>query len=128
MLDAAANDRQIATHTSDCYRTPWPSCRATSTSYAPEVRANLISAMRRDARIKVQSSGGEISRSLESFNDPVAAVSVHGPVTSLLEGLGPSHVDEVPVPVVALGGVASLLLLAGLGTSLARVRTRRLSR
>ena len=53
---------------------------------------------------------------------------MHGPVTDLLEGLGPSHVDEVPAPVVALGGLASLLLLAGLGTSLARVRTRRLSR
>ena len=45
-----------------------------------------------------------------------------------IEGLGPSHVDEVPAPVVALGGLAALLLLAGLGTSLARVRTRRLSR
>ena len=38
------------------------------------------------------------------------------------------HVDEVPAPVVALGGFAALLLLAGLGTSLARVRARRLSR
>ncbi len=40
---------------------------------------------------------------------------MRGPVTNLLEGLGPAHVDEVPLPVVALGGVAALLLLAGLG-------------
>ena len=84
--------------------------------------------MRRDARISVQSSGRSISRSLESANDPAVASAVRGPVTNLLEGLGPSHVDEVPAPVIALGGLASLLLLAGLGTSLARVRTRRLSR
>ena len=50
---------------------------------------------------------------------------MRGPVTDLLEGLGPAHVDQVPVPVVALGGAAALLLLAGLGTSLARVRSRR---
>ena len=53
---------------------------------------------------------------------------MRGPVTDLLEGLGPAHVDQVPVPVVALGGAAALLLLAGLGTSLARVRARRLAR
>jgi hypothetical protein len=37
-------------------------------------------------------------------------------------------VDEVPLPVVALGGVASLLMLAGLGAALARMRSRRAAR
>ncbi len=128
MIDAAANGRQISSHTPSCYQQALAELPGDVDGYAPQVRASLITAMRRDARISVQSEGGSVSRSLESVNDPAVASGVHGPVTNLLEGLGPSHVDEVPAPVVALGALASLLLLAGLGTSLARVRTRRLSR
>ncbi len=128
ILDAAYNGRQISSHSPACYQQALAELPGDVDGYAPQVRASLTTAMRRDARISVQSSGRSISRSLESANDPVVASAVHGPVTNLLEGLGPSHVDEVPAPVIALGGLASLLLLAGLGTSLARVRTRRLSR
>ena len=128
MIDAAANGRQISSHTPSCYQQALAELPGDVDGYAPQVRASLITAMRRDARITVQSGGGSVSRSLESVNDPAVAAVVHGPVTNLLEGLGPSHVDQVPAPVVALGGLASLLLLAGLGTSLARVRARRLSR
>jgi hypothetical protein len=128
MIDAAANGRQISSHTQACYQQALAELPGDVDGYAPQVRAALVTAMRRDARIKVQSDGGTVSRSLESVNDPAASAVVRGPVTSLLEGIGPSHVDEVPAPVVALGGLAALLLLAGLGTSLARVRARRLSR
>ena len=83
--------------------------------------------MRRDAGIqRARAAAARSAATLQSVNDPAVAAAVRGPVTNLLEGLGPSHVDEVPAPVVALGGLASLLLLAGLGTSLARVRARRL--
>ena len=92
------------------------------------MRANLIFAMRRDAGVSGQSDGAQVSRELQSANDARRRGRVRGPVTSLLEGLGPAHVDEVPLPVIALGGLASLLLLAGLGTSLARVRARRAAR
>jgi hypothetical protein len=128
MIDAAANGRQISAHAPACYRQALAELPGDVDGYAPQVRASLLQAMRRDERISVQSSGGTISRELASANDPAVAASVRGPVTDLLEGLGPSHVDQVPAPVVVLGGLASLLLLAGLGTSLARVRARRLSR
>jgi hypothetical protein len=128
MIDAAANGRQVSAHTPACYQKALAELPGDVDGYAPQVRASLITAMRRDERISVQSDGGTISRSLASGNDPAIASAVRGPVTDLLEGLGPSHVDQVPVPVVALGVLASLLLLAGLGTSLARLRARRLSR
>jgi hypothetical protein len=128
MLDAAANDRQISMHTSACYERALAAVPADTDAFQPEVRANLIAAWRRDSRIRVTSNNGTISRQLQASNDPVVASSVHGPVTNLLESLGPAHVDQVPLPVVALGGVASVLLLAGLGTSLARVRQRRAAR
>jgi hypothetical protein len=128
MIDAAANKRQITTHSAACYQRALAELPADVDDYAPEVRANLVTAMRRDARISVQSNGGQISRSLQTANDPAVAASVRGPVTSLLRNIGPAHVDQVPVPVLALGGAAALLLLAGLGTSLARVRTRRQAR
>jgi hypothetical protein len=128
MIDAAANGRQISSHTPACYQQALAELPGDADGYAPQVRASLNTAMRRDARISVQRSGGTVGRSLESANDPAVSAVVRGPVTNLLEGLGPSHVDEVPAPVVALGGLAGLLLLAGLGTSLARVRARRLSR
>jgi hypothetical protein len=128
MIDAAANNRQITTHTTACYEKALSELPGDGDSYAPQYRANLVTAMRRDARISVQRGGGQIGRSLQSANDPAIAAAVRGPVTDLLEGLGPAHVDQVPVPVLALGSAASLLLLAGLGTSLARVRSRRRAR
>ena len=125
MIDAAANNRQITTHTAACYQRALAEVPADADGYAPEIRAHLIEASQRDAGIRVTRGGGQVSRNLQSVNDSAAAASVRGPVTDLLEGLGPAHVDEVPVPVLALSAAASLLLLAGLGTSLARVRTRR---
>ena len=79
------------------------------------MRANLIAAMRRDATLRARAVGRNARTPQSAIGDPVVAAGVRGPVTDLLEGLGPAHVDEVPLPVVALGGVASLLLLAGLG-------------
>lgn len=128
MIDAAANSRQISSHTTECYQVALTEVPADVDDYLPEVRANLVAAMRRDAGIQAKSDGTTVSRAVQSAQAPAVAASVRGPVTDLLEGLGPSHVDEVPAPVVALGGLAALLLLAGLGTSLARVRSRRLSR
>jgi len=128
MIDAAANSSQISSHTTACYQVALTEVPADVDDYLPEVRANLIAAMRRDAGIQAKSDGTTVSRAVQSAQPPAVAASVRGPVTDLLEGLGPSHVDEVPAPVVALGGLAALLLLAGLGTSLARVRSRRLSR
>jgi hypothetical protein len=128
MIDAAANGRQISAHTPACYQKAIAELPGDVDEYAPQVSAALNTAMRRDQRISVQSDGGTVSRSLASANDPAVSAAVRGPITNLLEGLGPSHVDQVPLPVVALGSLAALLLLAGLGTSLARVRARRLSR
>ena len=69
--------------------------------------------MRRDADLAVQTSAGRNARFLASgfTAEPAAAVPVRGPVTNLLNDLGPSHVEDVPTPVVALGGAAVLLLL-----------------
>jgi hypothetical protein len=127
MLDAAANNRTITTHSVACYQHALAALPADSDSYDPEVRANLITAMNRDGDIASEVAGK--NRALQSATPaPAAVVGVRGPVTSLLEGLGPAHADEVPVPVLALGGAALLLLLAGLGTTLSRVRQRRLAR
>ena len=130
MIDAAVNGRQIAAHTTACYRQALGSLPGDVDSYDPAVRANLIAAMRRDAGATAQRTGNQ--RALQGLANvsaaPAAAVGVRGPVTSLLQDLGPAHADEVPVPVLALGGASALLLLAGLGTSLARLRQRRLAR
>jgi hypothetical protein len=131
LLDAAANNRQISQHTQACYQEALAEVPADADGYSPNFRANLLAAMSRDARIRAETGDRTISRELQSeLQSPATATaaSVRGPVTNLLEGLGPAHVDEVPLPVVALGSLASLLLLAGLGTSLARVRARRAAR
>jgi hypothetical protein len=127
MIDAAAGSRQISAHTTSCYRQALAALPPEIDSYAPVVRANLLKAMWRDAGLKSQVTGN--SRDLQSLPAiPAISAGVRGPVTSLLEGLGPAHVDEVPTPVLVLGGAAGLLLLAGLGTSLSRVRQRRTAR
>lgn len=130
MVDAAANGRAISQHTAACYQQTLASLPGDLDSYLPAVRANILQAMHRDATLDAPVSAQRSARSTQSVVSsaavaPAVAIGVRGPVTSLLEGLGPAHVDEVPLPVVALGGGAALLLLAGLATSLARVRSRR---
>ena len=127
MLDAAANGRQISQHTRACYQKALSELPADVDNYLPAARANLIAAMRRDDTLSGTPSVSGNSRQPQSLGraSEAAAVAVRGPVTDLLAGLGPAHVDEVPAPVLALGGAAALLLLAGLGTSLARLRSRR---
>jgi hypothetical protein len=133
MIDAAANGRQITTHTPACYAQAIAELQSDVDGYAPQIRSNLIAARDRDASIK-STVAGTGNRQLAGGTSvlPVAAAAaapaVRGPVASLLEGLGPAHVDQVPVPVVALAAASALLLLAGLGTSLSRMRQRRLSR
>jgi hypothetical protein len=128
MVDAAFNNRQISMHTTACYEQALAELPGDVDGYAPQVRANLVAAMRRAGAISTRNRGRN-TRVLESGPGlAVASPGVRGPVTDVLEGLGPAHVDQVPVPVLALGGAAALLLLAGLGTSLARARTRRLMR
>ena len=134
MVDAAANGRAISQHTPECYQQTLAGLPGDLDSYLPAVRANILQAMHRDATLDAPVSAQRNARSTQSVVGssaavaPAVAIGVRGPVTSLLEGLGPAHVDEVPLPVVALGGGAALLLLAGLGTSLARVRSRRPAR
>jgi hypothetical protein len=133
MIDAAANGRQITTHTPACYAQAIAALPSDVDGYAPEIRSNLIAAQDRDASIKSKLAGNDGRQLAGASAVAPAALSAaapvaRGPVASLLEGLGPAHVDQVPVPVVALGAASALLLLAGLGTSLARVRQRRLSR
>jgi hypothetical protein len=125
MLDAAANGRQISPHTLACYQKALSELPADVDNYLPAARANLIVAMRRDD-LQTSPTARRNSRTTQSAaGDPVVAAAVRGPVTDLLAGLGPAHVDQVPVPVAVLGGASALLLLAGLGTSLSRMRQRR---
>jgi hypothetical protein len=127
MLDAAANGRQISPHTPACYQKALSELPGDVDEYLPAARANLIEAMRRDDALSGSASAAGNNRQPQSAVNAsdVAAVAVRGPVTDLLAGLGPAHVDEVPAPVVALGGASAVLLLAGLGTSLHRLRSRR---
>jgi hypothetical protein len=126
MLDAAANNRQISVHSPACYQKALSELPADASNYLPEARANLVAAMQRDDTLsRTPTAAGNSRQTQSAVGEQVAAVAVRGPVTDLLAGLGPAHVDQVPMPVVALGGAAALLLLAGLGSSLARVRTRR---
>jgi hypothetical protein len=123
MLDAAANGRTISQHTPACYAQALPAAAddnlrpCAPTSSPPCGATRLPRTCRRPQRPHPQSAIG----------DPVVAAGVRGPVTDLL-GSGPAHVTSVPLPVVALGGVASLLMLAGLGAALARMRSRRTAR
>ena len=128
LIDAAANGRQISQHSVACYQKALAEIPSDSNAYSPELRANLNQAMRRDGTREL-TPNTPASRQLQAaISSDQAAAVVRGPVTNLLEGLGPAHVDQMPLPVIALGGVAGLLLLAGLGTSLARTRARRLAR
>src|SRR4029077_4482784 len=115
------------THTTACYQRALADLPADADGYAPAVRARILQAMRRAADLAAQNSAGRNARFLASglTAEPAAAVQVRGPVTNLLTDLGPAHVEDVPTPVVALGGAAALLLLAGLVTSVTRVRTAR---
>ena len=54
MIDAAANNRQISSHTTECYQVALSEVPADVDEYLPEVRANLIGAMRRDAGIQAK--------------------------------------------------------------------------
>jgi hypothetical protein len=127
LLDAAANGRAIAQHTPACYQKALSELPGDVDEYFPAVRANVTTAMHRDATLRARSNGSSVAnaRTQQSAAGDVVAAGVRGPVTDLLQGLGPAHVDQVPAPVVALAGASALLLLAGLGTSLARVRSRR---
>jgi hypothetical protein len=131
MYDAAANGRAISQHTPACYQKALAGLPGDVDNYLPAVRANLVAAMRRDALLGARTAGHVNARTTQGVDAPnlaaapAIAAGVRGPVTNLLEGLGPAHVDQVPLPVLALGAAAALLLLAGLGTSLARVRSRR---
>jgi hypothetical protein len=48
-----------------------------------------------------------------------------GLVGNALKDIGPKHADEVPLPVIILGGLAALLILAGAGGLIAQRRARR---
>jgi hypothetical protein len=48
-----------------------------------------------------------------------------GLVGNALKNIGPKHADEVPLPVIILGGLAALLILAGAGGLIAQRRSRR---
>lgn len=125
MLDAAANGRQISPHTPACYQKALSELPGDVDNYLPAARANLIAAMRRDNVLSAPATDGKGRTTQSAAGETAVAAGVRGPVTDLLAGLGPAHVDQVPTPVLALGGASALLLLAGLGTSLARVRSRR---
>jgi hypothetical protein len=57
---------------------------------------------------------------------PVAPGSTDdGLVGNALKNIGPKHADEVPLPVIILGGLAALLILAGAGGLIAQRRSRR---
>jgi hypothetical protein len=49
-----------------------------------------------------------------------------GIVGQALNDIGPKHADEIPMPVIILGGLAALLILAGAGGLIAQRRSRRL--
>ena len=55
----------------------------------------------------------------------VAGTTDSGIVGQALKDIGPKHADEVPVPVIILGGLAALLILAGAGGLIAQRRSRR---
>lgn len=48
-----------------------------------------------------------------------------GIVGQALNDIGPKHADEVPMPVIILGGLAALLILAGAGGLIAQRMSRR---
>ncbi len=48
-----------------------------------------------------------------------------GLVGEALKDIGPKHADEVPMPVIILGGLAALLILGGAGGLIAQRRSRR---
>jgi len=78
MIDAAANNRQISSHSTECYQVALSEVPADVDEYLPEVRANLIGAMRRDAGIQAKSDGTNISRAVQSAQAPAVAASVRG--------------------------------------------------
>jgi hypothetical protein len=73
-----------------------------------------------------KTGGGDGSNSSSSKTGG-ASNSKNGPFSSAIKGIGPSHADSVPVPLIVLGAVALLLMAAGGAGFLARrMRTRKL--
>jgi hypothetical protein len=84
MIDAAANGRQISTHSTACYQRALSEVPADTDGYLPQVRANLVFAMRRDEGLANPPTSGIIR--VPQSAAPEVAASVRGPVTDLLEG------------------------------------------
>ncbi|HET7568835.1 MAG TPA: hypothetical protein VFJ91_12645 [Gaiellaceae bacterium] len=73
------------------------------------------------------SSGGGPGGSNDGGGSPPAS-SKGGPITQLFNSLGPGDAQSVPLPLLVLGGLAVLLMLAAAGTWLARrLQTRRMT-
>ena len=132
MLDAAANGRQLSAHTTACYQQALADVagRRRRLRAAGARQPGLGDAARSHGQDRAQRAPrAAILRTLAASvgASAVAPAAVRGPVTSLLEGLGPAHVDQVPTPVVALGG-AAVAAAARRAGHLARPRARRAPR
>ena len=65
-------------------------------------------------------SGGSSGGSSSSSSGGSSSSSSGGPINSLFNDLGPGNAQSVPLPLLVLGALAGLLLLAGAGTWVAR--------
>lgn len=67
----------------------------------------------------------DASTTTDEFLPVAPGTTDDGLVGEALKNIGPKHADEVPLPVIILGGLAALLALAGAGGLIAQRRSRR---
>jgi hypothetical protein len=73
-------------------------------------------------------SGGTSGGSSGGSSSGGSSSSSGGPISSLFNDLGPGNAQSVPLPLLVLGALAGLLLLAGAGTWIARrFQTRKMT-
>ena len=74
------------------------------------------------------SSGGSSGSSGGSSSSGSSKSSGGGPIGSVIDHFAPSNATTVPLPLLVLGGLAALLMLAGFGTWVARrIQGRRMT-
>ena len=86
-----------------------------------DIRASITAAMTK--------AGGTVPDTTDSTTDTTAAVpggsTDGGVVGQALNSIGPKNADEVPVPVIILGALAVVLILAGAGGLIAQRMSRK---
>jgi hypothetical protein len=92
-----------------------------------DIQAALFSVLHEEGRGGGDGTSGPTASATGSNDGPISKSGDGGPINWLSNHLAPGNAQSVPLPLLVLGGLALLLLLAAAGTWLARrIQTNRM--